>query len=134
MIHRTSTWAALGAVLAFVMGVPARAGGSANHASLVSFSAPVGLPGVTLDSGSYIFELAAPRRNPDVVTVTNVNRSIVYYAGFTREVERPRGQTQTVTLSEAVAGAVPQVLAWYPGGETTGRQFLYKARRETISD
>ena len=128
MRHRTTAWAALGAVLIFVMGVPARAGGSANHASLLRFSAPVGLPGVTLDSGSYVFELAAPRRNPDVVTVTNVHRSIVYYAGFTREVERSRGQTQTITLSEAVAGAVPQVLAWYPDGETSGQQFLYKGR------
>ena len=133
MRHRTPAWAAFGAVLLFVMGVPTHAGGSPNHASLVTFSAPVRLPGVTLDSGSYIFELAAPRRNPDVVTVTNVNRSIVYYAGFTREVERPHGQTQAITLSEAVTGGVPQVLAWYPDGEASGQQFLYKARRG-ISD
>ena len=128
MGRRISARAALGAVVVFVMTVPTLAGGSANHASLVTFSAPVGLPGVTLGSGSYIFELATPRRSTDVVTVTNVNRSIVYFSGFTREIDRPRGQVRAIVLSDAAPGAVPQVLAWYPDGETFGQQFLYKAR------
>jgi len=128
MWTRISAGAAFTAVLLIVQGVPTHAGGAANHASVLSFSGPVELPGVTLGGGSYIFELARPRRAPDVVTVTSVNRSAVYYIGFTREVERPRGQSHPVVLSEAAPGAVPQVLAWYPEGETFGLRFVYKAR------
>ena len=124
--NHTSAWVCLGAVLGFVLGVPTHA--SAGHSSLVTFSAPVALPGVTLGPGSYIFELAAPYTRSDIVSVTNERRSVVYYTGFTREVARPPGGSDTIKLSEAAPGSVPQILEWFPNGDLFGHRFVYRGR------
>ena len=125
--NRTSAWVVLGAVIVFVSGGPALAG-PPRHSSRVTFSAPVALPGVTIGGGSYIFELAAPYTRSDIVTVTNGTRSIVYYTGFTQVIERPRGGSDTIRLSEAAPGSVPLILEWFPNGDTSGHRFLYKGR------
>jgi hypothetical protein len=123
--NRTSAWVIQGAVLGFVLAVPTHAV-TAGHSSKVTFSAPVALPGVTLSPGSYIFELAAPITRTDIVTVTNEQRSVVYYTGFTREIARPRGGSDTIRLSEPAPGSVPLILEWFPNGDTTGHRFLYR--------
>ena len=54
----------------------------------LSFNVPVALPGVTLRSGTYIFEFADPSV-PDVVRVLSRDRSRIHYLGFTLPVTRP---------------------------------------------
>src|SRR6185295_15105062 len=93
----------------------------------VSFSGRVQLPGVTLDAGTYVFELADPLDAYDVVRVLSRRRDRVYFQGFTQRVDRPAGlkPNQVVTLGEATLGVPAPILVWYPENESTGRRFIY---------
>ena len=104
------------------------------HATLsktmyVTVSGPVRLPGVTLNAGTYIFELADPIDAWDIVRVLSRRRDRVYFQGFTRRVERPAGlrPDQVVLLGEAPKGVPPPIMVWYPTDESTGRQFIYRS-------
>ena len=125
MTNRKSVVAAVGAALVFVMAVSAQ---TANRTAHLTFSAPVALPGVSLGSGTYVFEIVNPDTMSDVVTVRNKDRSIVYFSGFTELVARPRGQTSPVALGEAQAGMAAPILAWYPGDGSLGHKFIYRAQ------
>src|SRR3954471_21664178 len=82
----------------------------------LTFSQPVSLPGVSLGSGTYTFEIANPDTSADVVRVTSRDGSIVYFLGFTHSVARPNGmkRDQNVSLGEAAAGVAPPITAWWP--------------------
>lgn len=100
--------------------------GAPSRTTFLTFSGPVALPGATLGTGAYIFEVLNPSSGADVVTVTDKARSRVYYSGFTRRVDRPAGQVQPVSLAEAPRGVPPKILVWYPTGEGMGHQFIYR--------
>jgi|SRR6476620_6094962 hypothetical protein len=119
------------AVVALV-GLGLLAGSPAGHASnlerdttLVRFSGPVALPGVTLRAGSYVFEVANPHTSKDVVVVRDRNRTKVYFLGYSQPIDPPRGHQQVVTLSEPSHGEAPRVLAWYPE-DAVGHRFVYR--------
>jgi len=84
-------------------------------------------PGVALGSGTYIFEVANPETSGDVVRVLSRDRSVSYFMGFTRHLARPRSMPSSavVSLEEAARGTAPAITAWWPEGESTGRQFIY---------
>jgi hypothetical protein len=93
----------------------------------LTFSGPVGLPGVTLPAGSYMFELAMPASNLDVVRVSSRNGRLVYFTGFTKQIDRPAGMplNQLIVLGEGPADTAPPIKAWYSPHERTGHQFIY---------
>jgi hypothetical protein len=100
--------------------------GASNHRELVTFSAPIALPGVVLAAGTYAFE------EPDaaisgLVRVTSPNSRQVYLTQYTRIVNRRNADTALrVTFSEAAPGGARPVNTWFPRGEDQGRQFIYK--------
>jgi hypothetical protein len=91
----------------------------------LTFSGPIGLPGVSLAAGTYTF--LALEGHPDIVRVQNHDGSAVYFTGFTRLVRRPAGlrEDRTVTFAESPRGTPPRVDTWYPSASATGRQFIY---------
>jgi hypothetical protein len=90
------------------------------------FSRAVALPGVVLDAGEYVFELANPDTSRNVVRVQNRARSKTYLTAMTLPVRRQAsGDAATVTLGEARRGSAPPIKAWFPLGESTGYQFIY---------
>ena len=93
----------------------------------LTFNVPIGLPGVTLPAGTYIFERAEPFGNPNVVRVLARDRSAVYLMALTRTIPRPHGMKSDVfvTLGEAVAGRVRPITAWFPAGGSSGNEFIY---------
>ena len=93
----------------------------------VKFNRPVALPGVALGAGIYIFELPDPMGAADVVRVSSQDRRKVYLTAFTRIVERPAGMSasQPVSFGEGPAHAPQPIKAWWPNGESTGREFIY---------
>ncbi len=98
------------------------------HQALLTFSRPVSLPGVSLAAGTYVFEVANPDTSSDVVRVrSKEDYRHVYFTGFTRRVDRPKGlrADRPVVLGEPAAGMSPPILAWFPEGAATGRQFVY---------
>jgi hypothetical protein len=124
MLNFKSIGAAVLVVLVLSAGVFADALG---HTMYLSFNLPVGLPGVTLPAGSYVFERVATTSRIDLVQVRSRDGSKVYLTAFTLMVDRPHGMTpdQVVTFREAKAGAAPQIATWFPVGEPRGHQFVY---------
>lgn len=127
MFTRTSALTACGAVL---LGLIIVASGDAASVGLgrtnyLTFTGPVGLPGVTLPRGTYTFELI--ELQPDVVRVLSRDGLQVYFTGFTRPVGRPAGLSaaRAVTFAETPRDVAPRIEAWYPIGVSTGQQFIY---------
>ena len=125
MFNRQSALAALGVMLAAASVVSVHTGSNVARTTHVTFSGPVSLPGVTLGTGTYIFELTNPLNSLDVVTVLDGARSRVYYTGFTQAIARPAGAVQLVSLGEASVGSAAKIVAWFPEGDGMGHKFVY---------
>jgi len=104
------------------------AGVSDTHATSLTFSRPVALPGVALGSGTYIFEIANPVANHDIVRVLSQDRKIVYLTAFTHEVSRPATprQNQAVSFAESAPDRPAPISVWWIDGGSEGRQFIYR--------
>ena len=127
MVTRKSALMVCGAVmLGLTLANPGSAASTAaSQTNHLTFSGPVGLPGVTLPRGTYTFEVIPLR--PDIVRVLSRDGSRVYFTGFTTRVARPAGlgADRLVTLTEMPRGVAPRIEAWYPVGQSTGSRFIY---------
>ena len=92
----------------------------------LTFNRAVSLPGVTLQPGTYVFEVVNPDSGSNIVRVRREDYRQVYFAGFTHMVERPDSLSgRPLLLGEAIPGKAVPILAWYPLGDRMGRQFIY---------
>ena len=98
----------------------------ARHIEYLTFSQPVALPGVTLRTGTYIFELANPDGAHDLVRVLSRDRKIVYLTAYTYPVSRTEvvPETQFVSFHEAAADAPLAIAVWW-SDSLAGREFIY---------
>ena len=98
-----------------------------SRTAYLTFNRAVQLPGVTLDAGTYAFEIANPNDATDVVRVSKRRHDRTYFLGFTRRVERPLGLRgdHVITFGEAQPGSALPILAWYPNDDLLGREFIY---------
>jgi hypothetical protein len=128
MSTRSSLMTAWGAVLGLVLTTATLLALPRGGREYLTFSGPVQLPGVTLEAGSYIFEVADLASSSDLIRVRNKATYRVVFAGFTLAVERPADlrRDQSVVFGEAPKGVPPPILAWYPLGERSGHQFIHK--------
>jgi hypothetical protein len=101
--------------------------GNADRTTHFTFSRAVQLPGVTLPAGTYTFAVANPQGSADVVKVTSRDGSKLYALKLTLSTYRPasRDLKSTIVFGETPAGTPLPVKAWYPEGETRGREFIY---------
>ena len=115
-----------GAVLWACAGVT-NAASTFNKTTYLKFSGAVGLPGVTLDAGEYVFELVNPDSGRNVVRVMDRAKTKVHKTALTRPTYRPRNGSSSamVTLGEGRRGSPPPIKAWFPEGETRGFEFIY---------
>src|SRR5215213_10414615 len=94
--------------------------------TVVTFSTPVSLPGVTLPAGSYLFKLADSQVNRNIVQVFAKDRSKLFATILAIPAERTEPADDTViTFKEAPANAAPAVRYWYYPGEKRGQEFAY---------
>jgi hypothetical protein len=102
--------------------------------TIMTFSAAVEMPGVTLQRGTYVFKLAdTPARN--VVQVwDHKEKHMIGHWTFV-QAERPRVTEDTVVMfKETREGATPAVQFWYFPGEKIGKEFIYpKEQAEQIA-
>ena len=101
----------------------------AKHTMYVTFNRPVSLPGVTLRSGTYIFEAPDANSDHDLVRVLSRDRSKVFLTSFTRSVERSAGMKKrpVITFGEPSPEGTMPVLVWW-SEDTEGHQFIYPNR------
>jgi hypothetical protein len=94
--------------------------------TMVTFSAPVSLPGITLPAGSYLFKLADSQVNRNVVQVFAKDRSKIFATILAIPAERTEPADETViTFKEAPANSAPAVQYWYYPGDKRGQEFVY---------
>ena len=93
--------------------------------TILTFSAPVEMPGVTLPAGTYVFRIAdTPSRN--VVQVFDKDEKDIMGQWLYVSAERPQVSGETVvTFKETREGTTPAVQFWYYPGERTGKEFIY---------
>ena len=113
-----------GVLLAVASGVPVS--GNFNHTTFLTFNTPIGLPGVTLPAGTYVFERVNTETMLDVVQVRSRDRSKVYMTGITRGTMRPDNLgNRQIVFAEVKAGQAPRIAAWYPMDSGRGHEFIY---------
>jgi hypothetical protein len=94
--------------------------------SLLTFSGPVDVPGITLPAGTYRFELADPTTGRRVVKVADKDGKKTYGMFISMPNQRMTPSDKPVVMfKETVAGAPPAVQAWFYPGETFGYEFAY---------
>jgi hypothetical protein len=103
------------------------AGVTENRTTFLTFNRPVALPGVSLGSGTYIFEMADPIGANGAVRVLSRDRRIVYLTAFTDEVSRPHDMPrgQHVSFGEAAPDRPVPIYIWW-SDDSVGRKFIYR--------
>jgi len=94
--------------------------------TLLTFSGPVDVPGITLPAGTYRFQLADPSSGRRVVKVSDKDGKKSY--GMFLSVPNRRltpTDKPVVMFKEAAAGAPPAVQVWFYPGEAYGYEFAY---------
>jgi hypothetical protein len=127
MTKQRSAISLIGAlVLGLALTVPTQGSEASLHTHYFTFDRSVGLPGVELAPGTYIFE-RAEATNQDVVVVRDRARTKVFYLGTTNRVDRPRqlARGSAITLGEARPGVAPPIAVWYPLDASRGHGFIY---------
>lgn len=123
---------ALGFVIAFVAFFELAAHADArNESTILTFSAPVQIPGKVLPAGTYVFQDADPEENLNVVQVLSPDRKVVYATLETIPTDRlqPAGDT-TVTLAKPEDGNPEMLVKWFYPGTLTGHEFVYSKQQE----
>jgi LPXTG-motif cell wall-anchored protein len=92
----------------------------------LTFSAPVQIPGVTLNAGTYWFRLTNPATSRNVLQVLSNDGSIVY-AMFHTIPDRRTTLTEEAVVSfrETPEGVAPAVKSLFYGDEYRGYEFVY---------
>jgi hypothetical protein len=93
----------------------------------LTFSRSVELPGVTLHSGTYIFELPDSAGAPDIVRVMSRDRKIVFLTAYTRSVDRPASlpPAELVSFREVAPNQPTPITVWWSDARR-GREFVYR--------
>jgi hypothetical protein len=114
------------AALVAVMTPAPASGVTYDKLAYLTFSAPVQIPGVTLNAGTYRFHLTNPETSRNVLQVLSNDGSIVY-AMFHTIFDSRTSLTEDpiVTFRETPAGVPPAVRSLFYGDEYRGYEFVY---------
>jgi len=97
-----------------------------NKKTILTFSGPVQIPGVTLPAGSYVFKLADLSGNRHVVQVFDKAEKKIYTTILAIPNQRLDASDKPVVLfSERASGSPQAVKVWYYPGDTIGNEFVY---------
>lgn len=105
--------------------LPTRADES-NKLTILTFSAPIDLPGVSLPAGKYRFELADPVESRKVIKVSNEDGSkqLAMLLTIPNQMSKP-ADDPVVMFTETAAGMPHAIKAWFYPGESIGYEFVY---------
>lgn len=97
-----------------------------NQKTVLTFSAPVEIPGQILPAGTYVFKLANSQSNRHIVQVFNEDENHVYgtFLAIPDYHLRPSSKT-IIKFHERPAGSPEAIKAWFYPGRNYGHQFVY---------
>jgi hypothetical protein len=97
-----------------------------NKKTILTFSGPVQIPGVTLPAGSYVFKLADIPGNRHVVQVFDKDEKKIYTTMLAIPNERLEPSDDPVVLfSERASGSPQAIKVWFYPGNRVGNEFVY---------
>jgi hypothetical protein len=135
---RRITHTVMGTLAALVLGasLASAQAPATNNTTIVTFSAPVSLPGVTLPAGSYMFKLADSQVNRNIVQVFDKDRTKILATILAIPAERNEPADDTViTFGESPANMAPAIKYWYYPGDKRGQEFAYpKSQAQNIAN
>ena len=102
-----------------------------NRRTVVTFNAPIEIPGMVLGKGTYVMKLADSPWNRDVVQFFNASETHIYNTVMAIPVYRSQPTEKTViTFEERATGSPEAIHDWYYPGDLRGEEFIYpKAQR-----
>lgn len=122
----------LGLALLATLLAPASSADEWNKKTILTFSAPVEIPGKVLPAGTYVFKLLDSPSNRHIVQV--FDRDEKQLLGTILAVPdyrlQPTGET-TLYFEERPAGEPSALRAWFYPGDNFGQQFVYPNTRAT---
>lgn len=97
-----------------------------NKKTYLTFSAPVEVPGATLQPGKYLFQLADIQGNRHVVQIFNEDGTKLIVTTLTIPDQRvePKGDP-VVEFLETSAGTPAAIKSWFYPGDLIGDEFIY---------
>lgn len=97
-----------------------------NKKTYLTFSAPVEVPGATLQPGKYLFQLADLQSNRHVVQIFSEDGSNLIVTTLTIPDRRMEPADEPVVeFLETPAGAPAAIKSWFYPGDVTGDEFIY---------
>jgi hypothetical protein len=97
-----------------------------NKKTVVTFSAPVEIPGQVLPAGTYVFKLADSQSDRHIVQIYNKDENHLYATILAVPDYRLEPTGKTVITFEERASASPEALrAWFYPGDNFGHEFVY---------
>lgn len=104
-----------------------------NELTMLTFNAPVALPGVTLPAGTYRFAHLECGTTNHILTVTSEDGSRVYATLLTNSIDRAAATNRPEVIFAEMPRGVPEALtAWFYPGEEAGDQLVYPKREARI--
>jgi hypothetical protein len=99
---------------------------------ILTFSAPISIPGASLKQGTYVFK----RLSGDTVQVLSADRKRIFTIAYTLPVTRTNVTSgYHVQFREpAAAGAPQRMIAWFRPGESAGRELVYPNQARPQAD
>jgi hypothetical protein len=98
--------------------------------TLLTFSAPVEVPGRVLPAGTYVFKLADSQADRHIVQIFDKDEKQLIATVLAVPDERlePRGKT-VISFDERPSGSPEALRAWFYPGNTIGQEFVYPHSR-----
>jgi hypothetical protein len=117
---------ALSAAIVTAAFAPAAHADDFTKLTLLTFSGPVDVPGITLPAGTYRFQLADPSSGRRVVKVSDKDGTKTYGMFLSIPNQRMTPSDKPVVMfRESAVGAPPAVQVWFYPGEAYGYEFAY---------
>lgn len=102
----------------------------ADQSTVLTFSAPIAIPGQVLPAGTYLLKLPSPD-NLHLVQIFNVDQTRLYATLQTNSIARPApAQDTVVTLADQGPGQPQAFLTWFYSGITIGQEFVYSNQKQ----
>jgi len=116
----------LGVVLLAVGLTPIAKSDTWNKQTTVTCSGVVGIPGMDLPPGKYVFRLVDSSSNRNIVQILNAQQDKVFATLLTIPDYRPKATSKTViTFGENCPGLPEHLKVWFYPGDLMGNRFVY---------
>jgi hypothetical protein len=101
-----------------------------DNKTILTFSAPVEVPGRVLPAGTYVFKLMDSQGDRHIVQIYNKdeNHLITTVLAVPDERLEPRGKT-VISFDERTSNSPEALRAWFYPGNTIGQEFVYPHSR-----